>query len=380
MGEKRERRHSEEHHAHEASPHERPRLPPIPTPKAQLDRYRKQASASMANLNAFASSMGDMLSAKQSEPGPPPRQESAPERAQRFGGLMAAASRRPRPVHSRIGTDAEFEEASCGNESPPEVVIEGDYSVLPELAYLDDSHYQSYSSEIIGQWLPGMIGEGIASRMDATPPSLSTFQEAQRASVGQIFMELQMIGSIGGYLVGTNAIVIPEGSLDLGEAEARHVLLHELLHYASWLGGGRSVRWRDDEGRPVFQGDAPAWNSHEGLTELMAQETVREKGYDTPRIGYPAETMTCFYMERLLGEGGHDMLLQAYLHGDFTEVRSRLDSALGAGSFEALLAKPDAAQALSYILARMDERGIDRSEWDSSPIMTLARAKLEEGR
>jgi hypothetical protein len=294
--------------------------------------------------------------------------------------MRAQLGRFPRPQPRRVATDEEFVGAASGNEAPGQIVNEGDFSAVPELASRRDSRYQSYATEIAGQWLPQIVGDAISGRISSTPAVLCDFQETEHVSPGQIIMELQMISALGGYLIGTNAIVITDDILEFPEGEARHVVLHELLHYASFLGGGRSVRWRDEEGQPIFKGDAASWNMHEGMTELLAQETVRERGFDTGRIGYPAETVTCHYLEQLLGEGGHDVLVQAYLHGDFTEVRTRLDAALGAGTFDALISKRSAAEALIYITTRMDEAGIDHSGWDESPIVALARAKLEEGR
>jgi hypothetical protein len=361
---------------------ERPSRPPAPSQEARLDRYMKQATESMRRLGGFAGTIDDNLSAKtaDSEDAPPPPPRATSEQARHAGGMLRAAlSRFPRPEPRRAGTEEEFLAAASGNDVPEQIVHEDDFSAVPELANRQDSRYGSYATEIAGQWLPQIVGGDISGRMSSTPPVLCDFQETEGMSGGQLFMELQMIGSLGGYLVGTNAIIINDDILDYPEAEARHVLLHEMLHYAAYLGGGKSVRWRDEDGRPVFKGDAPAWNMHEGMTELLAQETVRERGFDTGRIGYPAETVTCLYVEQLLGEGGHGVFLQAYLHGDFTQVRTRLDAALGAGAFDALISKRSPAEALAYITARMDERGIDHSGWDEGPIAALARAKLEGG-
>jgi hypothetical protein len=117
---------------------------------------------------------------------------------------------------------------------------------------------------------------------------------------------------------------------------------------------------------------------NEGLTELITQEEIRSRGFEPRSVNYPAETTACFYLEHLLGEGGDAVLRAAYFSGDFTEVRTRLDSALGAGSFDTLIAKGSAALALSYLVERMDAQGIDHSSWDQDPIVSGARARMEQ--
>jgi hypothetical protein len=283
-------------------------------------------------------------------------------------------------VPVRIVSEEEFSEAARGNAVPERSVREGDFSAIPAFQSLGDSRMAGYASQITGDWLPSIVGGDIASRMSLAPATLCAFSETDDMSAGQIFLELQMIGSLGGYLTGTNAIVIPPEVLAYSEADALHVVLHEQLHYASWLGGGKNIRWRDESGNPCFQGSSRAWSMHEGLTELTAQEIVRERDFEPTHIGYPAEVITCYYMEQLLGEGGRDILRSAYLSGDFTQVRQLVDAQLGAGTFDALISKPDAAQALSYIVGRIDERGVDRSGWDANPIVVAARTKLEEAR
>ncbi len=359
-------------------------VPPAPSQAARIDRYMKQASDSMRGLGAFSREIEFSLSSKSGEEGQPAQPARPPrERNSEMGRIIAermgdALRRNPRQA-VRVGTDAEFSEAALGSEAPEKAVREGDFSAVPSLQSLDSADYASYSSDISANWLPQLVGPEIASRMSATPPTLCAFSETEDMTPAQIFLELQMIGSLGGYLVGTNAIVIPDDVLAFGEADARHVLLHELLHYASWLGGGRDVRWRDDDGRACFQWNIPSWSMHEGLTELISQEEVRGRGFEPTRIGYPAETIACYYMEQLLGEGGGGILRTAYLSGDFTEVRRLVDEALGAGTFDTLLSKRDAAQALEFLGGRLDERGMDRTGWEANPVVAAARAKIAEG-
>ena len=371
----------------DASPQGGIQIPPAPSQAARLDRYMKQASDSMRGLGAFSREIDGSLSSKTSggdqpaqpaQPARPPRERNS-EMGRIIAERMGDALRRNPRMAVRIASDSDFDDAARGNAVPEKTVREGDFSAVPSLQSLDSADYASYSSDISANWLPSIAGPEITSRMSATPPALCAFSETEDMTPAQLFLELQMIGSLGGYLVGSNAIVIPEDVLAFSEADARHVVLHELLHYASWLGGGKDIRWRDDDGRPCFQGNIPSWSMNEGLTELISQEEVRARGFEPTRIGYPAETITCYYMEQLLGDGGSDLLRTAYLSGDFTEVRRLVDAALGTGAFDTLISKHDAAQALEFLGGRLDEREMDRTGWDASPIVAAARAKIAEG-
>lgn len=344
-------------------------VPPAPNSKQTADSGRSASTQPETTTPPASQTAADA-----------PAQPAAPllSTSPRLARLLAASRRSN--VAIRPATGEEYAGAAQGNSVPERIVREGDFSAIPAFMPLGDSRMAGYASEIALDWLPSIVGEAIASRLSLTPATLCAFSETDDMSAGQIFLELQMIGSLGGYLTGTNAIVIPPEVLAYSEADALHVVLHEELHYASWLGGGKDIRWMDEGGNPRFQGSSRAWSMHEGVTELTAQEVVRERGFEPTHIGYPAEVITCYYMEQLLGEGGRDILRSAYLSGDFTQVRRLVDAQLGAGTFDALISKPDAAQALSYLTGRIDESGIDHSSWDANPIITAARTKLEEAR
>jgi hypothetical protein len=178
--------------------------------------------------------------------------------------------------------------------------------------------------------------------------------------------------SYGRYIGGTNHIMIrddqphEEGIVvrDRTESRRRLTILHEQLHYAAWLGGGMDIRWRDGEGHPVIAGRV-GW-LHEGLTEMHAQQIVRSHGHQPGYVSYPHETATGIYLQRLVGA---DTLRRAYLTGDFTQVRQALDRRLGAGTFDRLLQKRNGAEALSFLMGRMEAAGVRRTGWDRDAVI-----------
>jgi len=234
------------------------------------------------------------------------------------------------------------------------------------------------SREVSSEWLSEeYLGSVIHARFARTPPV--TTGEAQ-----EFFDEVGLArearrdpdvlgyghGSSGTYYNGTNHITVianePErGEMsDPGQADRYVRNAHEQLHYASWLGGGHDIRWRDEEGRPASCGYIQ-W-LHEGLTELHAQQLARSHGHEPTYVSYPYETAAGFYMQQIVGEG---TLRTAYLTGDFTEVRSRLDARLGAGAFDQLAGMQRGAEALTFITGRMARAGMDITQWEADPVL-----------
>jgi hypothetical protein len=189
------------------------------------------------------------------------------------------------------------------------------------------------------------------------------------------FLEGSPMFAGGMYHPGTNHISINVDTFtdeDMGGGDRRNVLAHEMFHYASWLGGGMGVRYRDGQGAPII---AAAMWLHEGLTELNSQQLVRSRGFQTSRVAYANETTVAFYLQQLAGA---DALGAAYLGGDFTEVRRSVDRQLGAGTFEALIASGGGAGALLLLRGRMEERMPSRlAEWDRDAVVVLAGAAKE---
>jgi len=211
------------------------------------------------------------------------------------------------------------------------------------------------------EWLSReYLGAVIYDRFVAIPPVLVLFGEA-----------LLGIGELTGkYIEETNCVGITTGALteDGGKRMA-----HELLHYASYLGGGvTGIRWISEDNEPVVRESIP-W-LHEGLTELHAQQLAREHGHVPSTVVYPSESIFSFYLQQLVGA---DVLRAAYLSGDFTEVRRNINARLGEGTFEHLLQEESYSMAFEFLVRRLDKAGISHSEWDRNPMVRDALRQME---
>jgi hypothetical protein len=180
------------------------------------------------------------------------------------------------------------------------------------------------------------------------------------------------MSAAGIYHPGTNHISIDADAMaDLPAAARRQIIAHEMLHYASHLGGGGTIRWRDERGAAVIPRDMEFL--HEGATELFSQQLSRGHGSDPERVGYAAETTVAFYLQQIAGP---NVLGAAYLSGDFTAVRRAVDARLGAGTFDRMAATGNGSGALAYLRERIQARGMgaELARWDANPIVRTAGA------
>jgi hypothetical protein len=234
-----------------------------------------------------------------------------------------------------------------------------------EVARIQPARAQSIAGEE-SAWLDAeYLGEPLHGRIVATPPYFSfvprEILEAMTDGYGSLWR--------GQYYPDTNHLLLHSYVHD--EEELRLVIAHELLHYASWLGGGSmDYRWAGRDGQPLHR-NVP-WLD-EGLTELHAQQLLRSRGFQPGSIAYAAETIAGFYLQQLAGA---DALRRAYLSGNFQEVASAVDSRLGSGSFERLAGFGRGAEALAFLEERLDAARIDRAAWDRDPLLSLARSRM----
>ncbi|MFH0885440.1 MAG: hypothetical protein V1861_07060 [Candidatus Micrarchaeota archaeon] len=231
------------------------------------------------------------------------------------------------------------------------------------------------TQDVTERWLSETyLGATIRSRLMRTPPVATTesvefFNSLEAADRSPGNLEYG-IGAAGMYYPGTNHITLASPDPERGaftddtEANRRELNAHEQLHYASWLGGGHEIRWRDEQNQPHVTGHIK-W-LHEGLTELHAQQLTRSHGFTPSYVSYPYEVATGFYLQQLVGE---DVLRSAYLTGDFTEVRRRLDNRLGAGTFDRMAGMSMGVEALEFITSRMSAGGINFTAWESNPVL-----------
>jgi hypothetical protein len=247
---------------------------------------------------------------------------------------------------------------------------------LEELARMamnepDGTHSQADSGRVlaISGWLDAnYLGTTLSGRFGAAPPILTNESpalfEINNAAEGYSG------GGNGLYLPFTNHVMISAAIAN--PADRTCIIAHETLHYAAFLGGGHDgMRYRDAEGKPTVLGHVP-W-LHEGLTELHAQQLVRSHGTTPTYVGYPAETLTAFYLQQIAGA---DVTRAAFLSGDFTEVRRSVDARLGNGTFDSLSRTDNGTDALAFLVGRMDDAPVrvERSVWDRNPVARIAWA------
>jgi hypothetical protein len=203
---------------------------------------------------------------------------------------------------------------------------------------------QNFSSEITKNWLTiSYLGDDIGRRFSAMPP----FLDSREGEYIELSNQIDKIDMRGQYLTGTNLIIAT--SKEKLPINSMRTIAHEQLHYASWLGGGQDMRWKDYLGLPVTAGYI-SW-LHEGLTEMHAQQLMRGHNLRPSRISYPNEMQVGICLQVLAGE---DILKKAYLTGDFTEVRKNVNNKLGEGTFAEVALKPNAAEALAFLLGKLD--------------------------
>lgn len=228
---------------------------------------------------------------------------------------------------------------------------------------------------IANEWMnESYLGEPLRERFEEIPP-IALFEPSLLIS--------------GTYINESNVILVNPFHHDLSDNERPSPspgsssnfavsIAHEQHHFAAYLGGRTGLRWghRHEDFRDL----SAAYELFlEGITELLAQELAETHGLMPREVAYHPELATAFLIERLVdGEGstagrGTSVLRSAYLSGDFTTVRTSIDTALGSGTFVRLVRANDRVgwnRGLCLLTDRLTERGIDYRRWIiSSPLM-----------
>lgn len=183
----------------------------------------------------------------------------------------------------------------------------------------------------------------------------------------------------GAQMFGSNVVIVPKqiqgegpdtkkGKITYGPEDEIRLLVHELLHYASAIGCGQTIRWRDESGDP-HQIKEIKW-FHEGLTEFHAQQITRRHGQEPKFISYQGGVLVSSYLEQIAGRVA---LKNAYLRGDFGEVREKVNELLGTGTFETLMSKTTEKDALQFMMNRAAKNGMDYRQWEQNPIAQWIR-------
>ncbi len=201
------------------------------------------------------------------------------------------------------------------------------------------------NEEVSGQWLgTGFLGPGVQGRFKGNPPVLSLENP-------EFFKVMSSIPAVGLYFPGSNHIAVDANVERAGkDGNTYQVIAHEQLHYASWLGGGFEVRWLGQGGMPQGRGDV-SW-LQEGATEYFAQVLTRDHGMLPSYVSYQHEVECVSALVRI---AGFDEVKNAYLSGDFTQVKKALDARMGPGVFEALMDAQNGAEGKAA-LGAMSEK------------------------
>jgi hypothetical protein len=211
----------------------------------------------------------------------------------------------------------------------------------------------------VQRWLStSYLGETIYHRFTQTPPNLTTETDH--------FFNTASPGAAALYYHDTNHILIRESELSVNRPME---VCHEVLHYASFLGGGMDVRWRNGRGAtsdaPVIIGDQ-RWFI-EGLTDLHAHQLARAHQHTPTGVGYATEAAVGFYIQSVVGK---ETLRHAYVTGDYTAVRLAFDRRLGEGAFEQVVRSRTGRIALNRITELFRSAHIDYHQWDSDPFLS----------
>jgi hypothetical protein len=166
---------------------------------------------------------------------------------------------------------------------------------------------------------------------------------------------------------------------ELSNDDRSAIIAHEQAHYLAALNGGLGVVTDDGKMDMRWQVGARKMNGaawlHEGLTELLTQQIIRSSGINSKMVGYSREVILCHYLQMVVGR---DILEKAYLSGDFTKVKNKLDGSLGHGTFEELLSKRMTLMADIFLTKVLEHNGIDYRSWEDNEIIRIARKQLEQ--
>lgn len=256
-------------------------------------------------------------------------------------------------------------------DARPEAVHPGDYTGPADPRQAPEGSAERLSVEVAGWLGRNVLGATLAGRFARTPPVVTEDPHRLFRFEG-IIAESGGLTAGGMYCPGTNHIMVNSDVIaDKSPEERRQLIAHEMLHYASYLGGGGTIRWRDAGGTAVIPGNMEFL--HEGATELMSQQISRAHGSNPGSVAYGAETTVAFYLQQIAGA---NVLGAAYLGGDFTAVRAAVDRKLGAGTFDAMAATGNGHGALVVLRERMQARGLgaELARWDADPIVKTAGA------
>jgi hypothetical protein len=234
------------------------------------------------------------------------------------------------------------------------------------------SNINSEGHDTAGWLNKDFLGSTIHDRFSKTPPFFTTVPPSYFRAVKK--SEGLSDEPNGVHIPGSNHVLISSGYTN--EADRRRLLVHEQLHYASYLGGGHptNIRWRDEKGQPITGSKPYAESLHEGIGELMAQKLTRDKGFTTTDASYPKELRVAFLVDKIVDDDA--VMRKAFLTGNFTEVRKKVDLKLpdanGKSTFDQLMQEDNPDSVMQMLKPKMDDAGMDYVKWMEDPLFKIA--------
>ncbi|MFN7990622.1 MAG: hypothetical protein U0R44_00535 [Candidatus Micrarchaeia archaeon] len=244
--------------------------------------------------------------------------------------------------------------------------------LTPLYPHVENRTIDEESVRVRGWLTAGFLGPAIHERFIRTPPVVTVESESYFATLNA--SEKTAVRAVGKYYHDTNHIMICEEIARYDEPTRMVLLIHEQLHYASYLGGGRSIRWRGGSGEQVVAPTADSDWLHEGLTQYFSLRLAHEHGYYPSETFYMDGVRVGFFLSRIVGD---DALKTAFLTGDFTAVRNAVDSRLGAGTFGRLMSSGRAPEASVLLSDRVEQKftEAERRPWSGDRIHQLVFAR-----
>ncbi|MBU0591000.1 hypothetical protein KKF81_06575 [Candidatus Micrarchaeota archaeon] len=208
----------------------------------------------------------------------------------------------------------------------------------------DNERSVQYHQRIITEDIPSVVGERYATWLEEHPLTISVSDSIEGSQYGE-------------YTTGFNRIILYYDE-SMNSSAIHHMDAHETFHYISYANGGFDVRYQTEDGNVIHQGEM-LW-SQEGHTEYFSMQASRNAGDMPDTVAYPHETRFAGYLCHLVGQ---ETVLQAYITGDFSEVRRSVNGRLGEGIFERLYQSENGAEALVALETALDSAGIDYNAW-----------------
>lgn len=152
-------------------------------------------------------------------------------------------------------------------------------------------------------------------------------------------------------------------------------IAHEYLHLIGAKGGATTQMLRLGREENVKVNLPYKEWLNEGMTELLAQEAtglLREK---TTYVSYPHETMVALYLRQI---AGNEDFKNAYLTGDFTSVRKKVDELLGEGTFDGLVAKSRGVEAFGFMREKLGSNAVTREMLNAAERNETGRLAMKD--